>query len=112
MALALESSGTLVTVIGTAEQSLAAPTTNKTRLLMLDLNVLAGTDILIARIKTSVLSAGTVRVAKEAVYNLGAVGAEPIVWSDPVPSLNGATFTLNQTVGAVRSIIWAVYTLD
>lgn len=109
MALALESSGTQAATV-TTEHDLATPTTNKTRVLRVDLaNMVAG-DIVELRVKSKVLTGGTLRVQYLATYAHAQV--EPVVESIPVSSLYGATFTLKQTAGTSRNFDWAVYTLD
>lgn len=109
MALAVESSGTQTATVGT-EHTLAAPTTNKTRVLSVDLANLVTGDTVVLRIKAKVLSAGTIRKVYEATY----VHAqdEPVIYSVPIPSIHGATFTLHQTAGTGRAFDWAVLTLD
>lgn len=108
MALAVESSGTLT---GSAsEQTLASPSTNKTRVLRVDLGNMAAGDTVEIRIKTAVLAAGTVRDQWYQNY-VNAVGC-PIVESVPISSNQGATFTLKQQTGTARQFPWAVLTLD
>lgn len=109
MALVAESSGTQTAVIGT-EHTLAAPSTNKTRVLRVDLGAMVANDTVELRIKCAVLAAGTVRDQHYMTYT-NAVGA-PIVESVPVSSNQGATFTLKQTTGTARAYPWAVLTLD
>lgn len=109
MALVVESSGTQTAVIGT-EHTLAAPATNKTRVLRADCgNMIAG-DTVEIRIKTAVLSGGTVREQQNVTY-ANALGS-PIIESIPISSNQGATFTLKQTTGTGRAFPWAVLTLD
>ena len=109
MALAVESSGTQTAIINT-EHQLAAPTTNKTRVLRVDLGAMVGGDTVEIRIKTAVLSGGTVREQQNVTY-ANVVGS-PIVESIPISSNQGATFTLKQTTGTGRSFPWAILTLD
>jgi len=109
MALAVESSGTITATINT-EHSLAAPSTNKTRVLRVDLGALVAGDVVELRIKTTVLAAGTVREQHCLTY-CHALG-QPIVESVPISSNQGATFTLKQTAGTGRAFPWAVLTLD
>lgn len=109
MAVASESQGTQTATIGT-EHSLATPTTNKTRVFAVDLKNLAVGDIVVLSCKTKVLTGGTVGVVYEAVY--ANVQDEPIIFSPPIPTLFGGTFTLLQSAGTGRAFDWAVYTLD
>lgn len=109
MALVAESSGTQTATINT-EHQLAAPTSNKTRVLRVDLGNLAAGDTVEIRIKTAVLAAGTVREQQNWTY-ANVVGS-PIFESIPVSSDVGATFTLKQTTGTGRAFPWKVLTLD
>lgn len=109
MALVVESSGTQTATIGT-EHTLAAPTTNKTRVLRVDLGPMVAGDVVELRIKTAVLAAGTVREQHCLTYT-HALG-QPIVESVPISSNQGVTFTLKQTAGVGRAFPWAVLTLD
>ena len=109
MAVAVESSGTQAATVGT-EHSLAAPTTAKTRQLVVDLNAMVSGDIVELRLKRKTLSAGTERLHRLAVF--AHAQTEPIVVSIPLASPHGATFTLKQTAGTARSFPWSVETLD
>jgi hypothetical protein len=109
MTLVSESSGTQTAIIGT-EHTLAASTTAKTRVLSIDLSALTTGDTVTLRIKAKVLSGGAEAVAYTATYAHGQI--EPVVYSIPIPSLHGATFTLQQTAGTGRSFPWTVATLD
>lgn len=109
MALAIESSGTQTAVINT-EHSLAAPTTNKTRVLRIDLGNMVAGDTVEIRIKTAVLAGGTVREQQNWTY-ANVVGS-PIFESIPISSDVGATFTLKQTTGTGRAYPWKILTLD
>jgi hypothetical protein len=109
MALAIESSGTQTAVINTLH-TLAAPTSNKTRVLRVDLGLMVAGDIVELRIQTAVLAAGTVRDQYYMTYT-NAVGVA-IVESVPISSDVGATFILRQTAGTGRAFPWKVLTLD
>ncbi len=110
MAIAIESSGTQTAVINT-EHSLAAPTSAAARILEIDTVNMASGDVLELRIKVAALSAGTQRV----LYFQKYLDAQPtddlIKISVPVPSSQGATFTLKQTAGTGRDFPWAILTL-
>jgi hypothetical protein len=107
MALAVESSGTQTAVIAT-EHQLAAPTTNQCRVLRVDLGAMTSTDTVEIRVKTAVLTAGTIRDQLYQTY-VNTVGT-PIVETIPVGSNQGATFTLKQTAGTGRAFPWVVLT--
>lgn len=92
------------------EHSLAAPSTNKTRVLRVDVGAMIAGDTVELRIKTAVLAAGTVRDQYYMTYT-NTVGVA-IIESVPVSSNQGATFTLKQTTGTGRAFPWAVLTLD
>lgn len=109
MALVEEASGTQTATIGT-EHTLSTPTTNKTRVLVVDMNNMVSGDTLELRIKSKVLSADSNQLAYLATF----VGAQtqPNLYSVPVPMNNGGQFTLKQTAGTGRAFKWAVLTLD
>jgi hypothetical protein len=109
MALAIESENDQTCVISTPH-TLAAPTTNKTRVLRLDLFNLAAGEALRVQIQTKVRAAGTIRIQYDLTY-VGVVGAA-IVESVPISSDLGATFIITQINGTGRTIPWKVLTLD
>lgn len=109
MAIASESNGTQTATIST-EHSLATPTTNKTRVLSVDLSAMVAGDVTVLKIKAKVLTGGTIRTVYTATYT--GAQSDPVVYSVPVPSLFGATFTLTQTAGTGRAYDWSVLTLD
>jgi hypothetical protein len=106
---AVESSGTQTATL-TTEHSLATPATLKTRVLAVDANALVAGETLTLRFKGAVLSAGTERLIREAVFT-GPL-AEPHIQSMPVVMPQGGTITLTQTGGTGRAYPWAVLTLD
>ncbi len=108
MAIASESQGTQTATIST-EHSLATPTTNATRVLSVDMTNMAAGDTLELRIKAKVLTGGAIGLVYLATYQHAQ--NEPVVYSVPIPSLFGATFTLKQTAGTGRNFDWAVLTL-
>lgn len=109
MALAEESSGTQAAVINT-EHTLAAPTTAKTRVLIVDLAAMASGDTVELRIKQKVLTAGAEGLA--VLTTFVNAQADPIAVSVPIAQFRGATFTLKQTTGTGRSFPWQVLVLD
>jgi hypothetical protein len=109
VALAIESENDQTCVISTAH-TLAAPTTNKTRVLRLDLNALVAGEALRVQIQTKVRTAGTIRIQYDLTY-VGVIGA-PIIESVPISSDLGATFIITQINGTGRIIPWKVLTLD
>jgi hypothetical protein len=109
MTVATESSGTQTAVI-TTEHTLATTTSAKTRVLVVDLTNLVAGDTVELKIKTKVLTGGSVLLAYFATYT-GSVAA-PVVHSLPVPGTYGATFTLKQTAGTGRNFDFEIRTLD
>ena len=105
----VESSGTQTAVIGT-EHSLATPSTAKTRVLIVDVNALAATEVLELRFKAKVLTGGTERLVLLQSYT-GTV-SDPITESPPIVMPFGGTITLKQTSGTGRAFDWSVCTLD
>lgn len=105
----VESSGSQTATL-TTEHSLATPSTAKTRVLLVDANALAAGETLTLRIKGKVLTGGTERIIREAVF-VGPLG-EPHIQSMPVVQPFGGTFTLTQTGGTGRSYDFSVITLD
>jgi hypothetical protein len=108
MALAIESDGSQTATID-SEHTPASPTTDKTRVLAVDLANMVNGDLVELRIKTKTRAGGTERVAYVATFIQAQ--DEDVVYSVPVPSVNGATFTLKQTAGTGRVFEWAVYDL-
>lgn len=106
---AVESSGSQTATL-TTEHSLATPSTLKTRVLLVDANALVAGETLTLRIKGKVLTGGTERIIREAVF-AGPL-AEPHIQSMPAVMPFGGTFTLTQTGGTGRSYDWSVCTLD
>ncbi len=109
MAVAVEASGTQTATIGT-EHVLASPTTAKTRQLVVDLVNMQNGDVVVLRMKRTVLAAGTVREWQYATF--AHAQSSPVVLSIPMPSPHGASFTLTQTAGTARAFPWSVETLD
>jgi hypothetical protein len=106
--MVVESSGTQAATVGT-EHSLAAPTSAKTRVLIVDLGALLNDEEVELRVKRAVLLSGTVRTD---IYTFRHIQASPIKESQPYVCPQGAEFTLKQTTGTGRSFPWAVITLD
>lgn len=109
MALVAESEGTQTAVIGT-EHTLAAPTTNKTRVLKVNCRNMVNGDAVELYIKSQVISSDPLTVQQVMTY-ANALGS-PIIESIPISSDLGATFTLKQTAGTGRAFSWKVLTLD
>jgi hypothetical protein len=106
--MVVESSGTQAATVGT-EHSLAAPTSAKTRVLLVDLGALLNDEEVELRAKRKILSGGTVRTD---TYTFRHVQATPLKESPPYVCPQGVEFTLKQTAGTARSFDWAVITLD
>lgn len=106
----LEASGTQAATV-TTEHTLATQTNNKTFVLVVDCNAMVAGDVLELRIKTKVLTGGTLRSA----YLMTFYGAQPtddlVKFSVPIPSDIEAVFTLKQTFGTSRSYPWKVLSL-
>lgn len=109
MALAIEAENDQTCVIG-SPHTLSAPTTNKTRVLRLDMANLVAGEALRVQIQTKVRSAGTIRIQYDLTY-VGVVGS-PVVESVPISSNLGATFIITQINGTGRVVPWVVLTLD
>jgi hypothetical protein len=103
-----ESSGTQTATINT-EHSLAAPTTNGIRVLIVDVGAMAANDTVELRIKMKVLTGGVERLAYFATFSN--VVFTPIVPSLAVPMPEGGTFTLKQTTGTGRAFPWRILLL-
>jgi len=106
---AIESSGTQSATVGT-EHELAAPTTLKTRVLLVDTANMVADDELELRIKLKVLTGGTVRQVYMASYIHAQ--ADPIKPSIPVVMPFGGSITLKQVAGTSRNFDWSILTLD
>lgn len=106
---AIESSGTQASVL-TTEHILATPTTLNSRVLIVDANALVAGETLTLRIKGKVLTGGTQRLIREAVFT-GPL-YEPNVQSMPAVQTFGGDITLTQTGGTARSYDWSIVTLS
>lgn len=106
---AIESSGTQAATLGT-EHVLVTPTTLNSRVLIVDANALAVGETLTLRIKGKVLTGGTQRLIREAIFT-GQL-YEPNVQSMPAVQTFGGDITLTQTGGTGRSYDWSVVTLS
>lgn len=109
MAIAVESSGTQVTV-GATDHTLAAPTTAKTRVLVLDAVNLVTTATLDVTIRSRVLSGGTLRNAYTSAFSGFSLKDEPILISIPIPQAFGGDFIIR--CSAAISIDWTILVLD
>jgi hypothetical protein len=109
MALAVVSSGTQSATLDT-EHTLDNDTSGKTCVLVVDTGAMVNGDVVILRLKTKVLSGGTLRLAYSAVY--AHAQAEPIKYSIPVPANIEIEATLEQTDGTGRSFPWSLLSLD
>lgn len=113
----VENENTQACTVGTPV-TIFAPTTNKTRVLRLDLSPLiavtnAPPESLRIQIQTKTRAAGTIRNQYDIAYTGAAPGTgTPILESVPVSGDLGATFTITQLNGTNRSVDWKVLTLD
>lgn len=105
MALSEASSGTQSATLDT-EHTLATETSPNVYILAVNLSNMVADDIVTLRIKTKVLSGGSHALAFTATFS----GAQPVdvVYSEPVPSVHSAQFTLEQTDGTGRNYEWSV----
>lgn len=105
---ALEASGTQAATVGT-EHTLSTLTTVKTFVLVVDAGAMLNGDILELRVNTTVLTAGTSRLAYFGTYR--DIQSMPQKISIPIPSDISAVFTLKQTAGTGRSYPWKVLSI-
>lgn len=106
----LESSGTQAATI-TTEHTLVSLTSNKTFVLVVDLVNMASGDTLALRIKTKVLTGGTLQVSYYQKYVDAQATDDIVAISIPIPSDIQADFTLEQTAGTGRNYPWKVLSL-
>lgn len=107
--MTVEFSGTLTATPGT-EHILAAPSTDKARVLCVDVSALSGAETVQLRIKEPVLQSGTERLVRLATFATGE--PEPHTKSPSFKMAFGGTFTLTQISGTGRSFPWRIDTLD
>jgi len=107
----LESSGTQSAVIST-EHTLASLTSARVFTFFVDTVNMQSGDTLELRVKTKVLTGGTLRVAYFQSYS-GAQNTDDLIKiSVPLPSDIQADFTLKQTAGTGRQYAWKVLSLS
>lgn len=111
MAITSESEGTQSATV-TTEHTLAAPTSQGKRILLVDTVNMASGDAVELRIKVAVLSAGTQRVVFKTTYVNAQDTDDLIKISEEIPSDSGATFTLKQTTGTGRDFPWKIILID
>jgi hypothetical protein len=109
MALAIVSSGTQSATLDT-EHTLDNDTTGKTYVLAVDTAAMVDGDVVILRIKTKVLSGGTLGLAYSGTY-ANAQG-DPIKYSPPVPANVEIECSLEQTDGTGRNYPWSLLSID
>lgn len=90
-------------MIGT-EHTLATDTSNRTYVLVVDLNAMVAGDTTELRIYTIPRSAGTERLAYLETFT--GVQSAPIAYSVPVPADISCKVTLKQTAGTGRAYPW------
>ena len=105
MPLVVELTNTLTTIVGT-EQTIFNVTTSGTRILRCDLGPMIAADTIEIRAKSWILAGGTVREQQNWTY-ANQVGS-PLFESIPFTWDVGGMFTIRQTTGAARQIIWKV----
>ena len=104
----LEASGTQTATVGT-EHTLSTLTTNKVFVLVVDTGAMVNADILELRVNTTVLNAGSSRLAYMGTYR--DIQVMPQKVSIPLPSDISAVFTLKQTAGTSRNYPWKVLSI-
>lgn len=109
MALAVVNSNTQSATLDT-EHTLDNDTSGKTYVLVVDCGAMVDGDVTILRIKTKVLSGGTLRLAYSATY--AHAQGDPIKYSVPVPANIEIECSLEQTDGTGRSYPWSLLSLD
>jgi hypothetical protein len=108
MAVSSVASGTQTATIGT-EHILNSPAGPATYVLVVDVTNMALIDVLELRAYSKAKSGGTLLQ-----YLLGSYAqpqANLMVQSVPVPSVDGAKFTLKQVAGTGRAYDWNIYAL-
>ncbi len=105
MALSESTSGTQTATIST-EHTLATETAASVYILAVNLTNMVSGDVTTLRVKPKVLTGGSNTLAFEATFT-GAQGVD-VVYSEPVPSVHSAVFTLQQTAGTGRAYEWSV----
>lgn len=110
MTVAIENQASQTATINT-EHQLSAPSSAGVRVLIVDMVNMAAGDTVELRIKIAALTAGTQRVAYYGVWTGAQATDNMIAISVPIPSEQGATFTLKQTTGTGRVFPWKVMTL-
>lgn len=87
-----------------AEVNVATLAANYVAMVRMDLNALAAGDIVVAKIKSRILTGGTDRIVWQETFS--GVQTDPIKLSIPVASPFNLIFTLQQTVGTFRDVPW------
>lgn len=105
MTWSIETTGTQTATINT-DHTLAAPTTQGTRLLKVDVSAMVAGDTLQLWVAEKATSGGTVRIV-DGPYSYVGQQAEPIVELIHAGSF-GCEFHLKQTVGTGRAFGWSV----
>lgn len=107
MAWSVNASGTQSATVGTEHTLATATSATKTYVLYVDTANLVAGEVVVFRVKTTVLSAGTERT----VYSFTVADAQddPIVFSVPTPGTGeNLVFTLEQENGTSRNFPWKV----
>lgn len=105
----VNSSGTLTTVVGGGEQTLATITTAGNYELNVDLAAMAVGDVVVVRAKKKVLSTGTTRTYLVGVY--ANTQSSPVAVTPPITCVNELVLTVEHTAGTSISVPWEVRAL-
>jgi len=108
--MSLESSGTQTAVL-TTEHTLATVTPASAGValqLWVDIDALTDTEVLILKIKTKVLSAGTSRILYKETFTAMQSSITPIIVLPPMLFDQDTIFTLEQNNGTGRAFPWKV----
>ena len=115
MAVTLFGSGTQTCSVGT-EHFVSSPNAAGTYVFVIDSNPFASGDVFELRASMPVLTGGTVRVAYYVRYEGAQATDDKIKISVPVATdlseSNAIRFSIKQTEGSSRDIIWKVMQLD
>lgn len=110
MTVAQLATGSQTCVIGT-EHTVSSPTGGKTYVLNLDMSTLVAQDVLEVRLYKKIVSGGTLRQLGNPHTYAGPPSGDGLM-SFALPSAHGCSFTIKQTAGTGRAIVWTVETLD
>jgi len=109
--MSLEASGTYTPAALNTEYTLDTVTPASAGLalqLSVDINALVDTEILILKIKTKVLTAGTSRILYKETFTAMQGDITPVITLPPMLFDQDAVFTIEQSGGTARAFPWKV----